>query len=469
MEPKEYPKKYWWLVLLVLPAVLALIPILPALLKKDDKTGDGGTNISQSGKGNIQQTGSGIVQIGGVNILNSDLSSKMYVTDVSIIASEYEKALGHPLIDENFKGNIERALAGAEAGRHTESIRLLEELSKSVPLPALYTNLGVEYAKVGDTDAAMKAFSRAINEDPSYEPAHLNRGIVELSTDDPQEALSDFEKASSMQQTKQLLEVVRPQLEKESQGDATKISSSASSTPPFVVFAADATGPPAATLLEAGDLIWPKRPATIVPYNSRGEADTSDALRWRKEKEAYLDQLRRNPNPSPQERERYVALQNMTYEEFAGYYLGDYITGQPAAYGLVGTEVSHVGIIEITNGRPFVVEAMLGPGVQRLSYADWLQKHPGELFWVGRLKEVSPEKRATVAKKAAEQIGKPYNFWDFDLEDANGFYCSKLAWLSVLQGAGFPPDDDVNPNRLLWYSPKQLMKSKHIELIANPR
>jgi Permuted papain-like amidase enzyme, YaeF/YiiX, C92 family len=236
------------------------------------------------------------------------------------------------------------------------------------------------------------------------------------------------------------------------------------------VFAADAIAtPPAAALLQAGDLIWPKKPGTIVPYNSRpGEADKSDALRWRNEREAYLDQIRHNPNPSPQEKERYSALQKMTYEEFASYYLGDRIPGQPATYGLGDIAVGHVGIIEITDGRPFVVEAMIGPGVRRLSYADWLRDRPGEFIWVGRLRGVPPEKRAAVAECAAKQIGKPYKFFDFDLEDASGFYCSKLAWLSVRLGAGFPPDDDPNPNRMLWYSPKQLMKSNHIELIVNP-
>jgi hypothetical protein len=80
---------------------------------------------------------------------------------------------------------------------------------------------------------------------------------------------------------------------------------------PLVVRAVDASGtPPAASSLQAGDLIWPKKPGAIVPYNSRpGEAGESDATRWRKEKEAYLNQVRSEPSPSPQEKERYSALQ----------------------------------------------------------------------------------------------------------------------------------------------------------------
>jgi hypothetical protein len=55
----------------------------------------------------------------------------------------------------------------------------------------------------------------------------------------------------------------------------------------LVVQAASAT-PPAADLLQAGDLIWPKKPGTFVPYNSRpGSANASDASRWQAEKKAY--------------------------------------------------------------------------------------------------------------------------------------------------------------------------------------
>ena len=100
-------------------------------------------------------------------------------------------------------------------------------------MPALYTNLGVEYAKVGDTEAATKAFNSAIDKDPSYEPAHLNRGIVAVSEGKPKEALPDLEKASSINEAKQVLEVARQELKKSSQRDATKTFSSASLTPPL--------------------------------------------------------------------------------------------------------------------------------------------------------------------------------------------------------------------------------------------
>jgi hypothetical protein len=105
---------------------------------------------------------------------------------------------------------------------------------------------------------------------------------------------------------------------------------------PLVEQAADVSAtPPAAQLLQAGDLIWPKKPGAFIPYNSRpGEAEASDASRWRAEKKAYLKQLESNPNPSPEEKKRYSELENMTYKEFAARYLGGRIPGEADTYGL---------------------------------------------------------------------------------------------------------------------------------------
>ena len=41
---------------------------------------------------------------------------------------------------------------------HTESIRLLEKVAQAAPVPAIYNNLGVEYAKTQNPDASRRAF-----------------------------------------------------------------------------------------------------------------------------------------------------------------------------------------------------------------------------------------------------------------------------------------------------------------------
>jgi Uncharacterized distant relative of cell wall-associated hydrolases len=226
---------------------------------------------------------------------------------------------------------------------------------------------------------------------------------------------------------------------------------------------------PPPSRLQTGDLIWPKKPNAIVPYNSRpGQANDSDAEAWVKERDRHLDELKAKPNVTDEEKARYLALRNMTYLEFVSLYLDDVSPGKAAPYAAGVASTGHVGIIQVIDGVPTVVEAMDGIGVRRMSYSDWTHNRPGELVWVGRLKDVSAEKRAAVAATAASYIGRPYHFWNFNLSDSTGFYCSKLAWFSILTGAGFAPDDDPNPNRPLWYSPKKLMSSKHIEMIVNP-
>lgn len=57
-EPTNGPqKKYWWLILIVLPIILALIAIVPDLLKNGDSE-ETVTNTLQTGDVN-QQTGEG--------------------------------------------------------------------------------------------------------------------------------------------------------------------------------------------------------------------------------------------------------------------------------------------------------------------------------------------------------------------------------------------------------------------------
>jgi len=166
-QANKHPKKYWWVVVVALPVILALIAILPSLLKKSEPTGGGGFSSTVTGTGNV---------------VTIDNSNKMTViNNVSVIAKEYEKYTGQPLRDDELKRQIESAVAAVVKDNHSESIRLLEELAKKVPLPAIYNNLGVEYAKVKDTEASEKAFSQAIAKDPKYEEAKENLKLLASS------------------------------------------------------------------------------------------------------------------------------------------------------------------------------------------------------------------------------------------------------------------------------------------------
>jgi cell wall-associated NlpC family hydrolase len=230
-----------------------------------------------------------------------------------------------------------------------------------------------------------------------------------------------------------------------------------------------ADSPPPASLLEAGDLLWPKVPGVWVPYSSRpGVEQDTDSNEWNKEREAYLQELRAKNNPTDEDKARYRQISGMDYATFKVLYLADEDPAQPAKHGSSFLYVGHVGIVDVVDGTPWVYEAVYGKGVRMISYSAWLEERRGELVWLGRISNARAEQRSAIAACAKSFIGKPYHFFNFNLSDTTGFYCSKLAWLSITTATGVAPDDNPNPRRLLWYSPKRLMRSKHVTLLYNP-
>ncbi len=229
--------------------------------------------------------------------------------------------------------------------------------------------------------------------------------------------------------------------------------------------------PPPESILQTGDLIWPKKPDAVVPFNSTpGAAGEKDEAQWRAEKAEYLATIRSDPKPSPEDAARYALLQPMEYSEFVARYLGDTNPDEPVPFGGAATHfyVGHVGIIQVRDGVASIIEARMGMGVRRISYRDWLKERPGELVWIGRVSNLTSQQSTAIAEFAERQIGKPYRFFNFDLADASGFYCSKLAWLSVREATGVVLDDNPSSKRSFWYSPKRLMRSPHVVLLVNP-
>jgi hypothetical protein len=222
---------------------------------------------------------------------------------------------------------------------------------------------------------------------------------------------------------------------------------------------------------QSGDLIWPKKPGAFVPYRS-GTAPQLDTeqLQWQKERQDFLQ---REAKRSASERLSNAQLdffRTLDFREFHARYAGDQRPGVPGAYSTGGgIYVGHVGLIEIeADGSPWVIEAIWGKGVIRHSYADWLRGRPGEVVWHGRLRELSPEARGSISKEARRHVGTKYDFWNFDLLDEGGFYCSKLVWLAIMKTQGFAVDGNTEAKRGFWLSPKQLLYSKPVARLHDP-
>ncbi|HXF54670.1 MAG TPA: YiiX/YebB-like N1pC/P60 family cysteine hydrolase [Hyphomicrobiaceae bacterium] len=231
---------------------------------------------------------------------------------------------------------------------------------------------------------------------------------------------------------------------------------------------------------EPGDFLWPKRKGAIVVRALPGEPASAEARQWQAERDRRLGpQTRSVQYPEVAER-----LRSMRYEEFERYYFegaSESAVSRGIDIGGVKVSAGHVGIIEIgSDGMPYVIEAVptgplaiLGGGtVQRSPYQEWLARRPDNQFWHGRLRGVDGAVRARITDEAARHLGKPYDIFNFDLDDDSAFYCSKLAWMSVWRATAIAVDDDPNPKRgdrfPPWFSPKQLLNAPRILVLSKP-
>ena len=234
-----------------------------------------------------------------------------------------------------------------------------------------------------------------------------------------------------------------------------------------------ASNQPDPTTFQPGDLLWPKNPGAYVTYIVGGPGTyEGEEHQWERERSSFVANARQLTMLSPEQAEHAREVARMSFSEFRARYIGSG-QGNRLSSG-DGTETideyvspGHVGVIFFNDSNPFVVEAT-PPNVRTISYEDWLAERPGDSVWHGRLRNENGPNRASIAAEACRHTHRSYDFWNLNLNDDSGFYCSKLVWLSVYRELSFALDDDPDPQRGIWYSPKQLMKSPHIVLLFNP-
>lgn len=240
---------------------------------------------------------------------------------------------------------------------------------------------------------------------------------------------------------------------------------------------------------ETGDLVWPKPSGALIPYAGTDPMKSSvDAVELREEEWQRLRVVfirsARVSAPSLPEADRAYQLkladeiEAMTYSQFVHGYGAGVTPGDFQTYGIGQLAyVGHVAFIDVDvgSGVPYVVEAVYGPNitcrscVQRVRYADWLQARGDVLVWHGRLRNLDAAARRRVVEMARLQLQKPYDFFNFNLGDPSGFYCSKLVWYAVQATTGIALDGRSEPRRLIWFSPLQLLNSREqIQLLSSP-
>jgi hypothetical protein len=215
---------------------------------------------------------------------------------------------------------------------------------------------------------------------------------------------------------------------------------------------------PRSETFESGDFVWPKKPGAFVPYNQRPNTPLErDREIWQREKRAFLDRIANKGTYLSAE--QIADLKALDYHEFLARYHGDQKPGVPGVYSSGGgIYVGHVGIVDVaSNGEIFIIEALWERGVVRSTYQNWLASRADEFVWLGRLKDKSEADRVKISGEASKYLQRPYDFWNFDLNDDSAFYCSKLVWLVVFRSLSVAVDGITNPKRGAWFSPKQLL------------
>ncbi|MEM1155590.1 MAG: tetratricopeptide repeat protein, partial [Pseudomonadota bacterium] len=153
---EAYPKKYWWLVLVAVPIILALLALLPTLLP------NGGDSNGTSSRGHqISIAGStvgGDVQIVGSQVIYQQLAN----------SSEDKDELTET------EASVERAYNLLSAGFYAEALPLFDKLAERLQTADAYNNAGALYLATNQSEQAEAAFREGLAIEPDSDALRLN-------------------------------------------------------------------------------------------------------------------------------------------------------------------------------------------------------------------------------------------------------------------------------------------------------
>lgn len=120
-----------------------------------------------------------------------------------------------------------------------------------------------------------------------------------------------------------------------------------------------------------------------------------------------------------------------------------------------GMYVGHPAVVDVVGSRRYVIDATQSYGGVAITRFDkWIETSPQSSLWHGRLKYRSESELAKIAQAAASVKGKPYEFFELDLADDSGFYCSKFIWWAIYKALNVAIDDDPDSTRNWWLLPR---------------
>jgi tetratricopeptide (TPR) repeat protein len=107
-------------------------------------------------------------------------TNNTFITSISMIENQYQQVTGQPLKDGALKQKIQEGINLTKAGQFEASRKVFEEVAQTVPVAAVFNNLGALYAQAGQPAAAHEQYQKAVAQNPDFAPAR--DGLKELAT-----------------------------------------------------------------------------------------------------------------------------------------------------------------------------------------------------------------------------------------------------------------------------------------------
>ncbi|MDH3601596.1 MAG: tetratricopeptide repeat protein [Candidatus Tectomicrobia bacterium] len=176
----SYPRKYWWLVLIVIPLVVGLIGVVP----KFHSSSEDGSRIT---------------------IESSNVHGNVQIIGTQVVLNQLKKSSIHSGDVRELEAQLRRATNLVKGGFYKDAIPSFEEIVQKASVPAVYANLGTLYLLDKQYEKARRAFKEGIAVDPTYQPLHLRLGQLYEKEGKIQEAKNQLKKAPKEAEAKAVL------------------------------------------------------------------------------------------------------------------------------------------------------------------------------------------------------------------------------------------------------------------------